>query len=119
MISAKRRGHDEVLAGELELHLRHELDVRDVLARDLGDRDVEDVEVLPADEVEQQIERAFERLEEHLERVRRNVEVARQLGDRLAFDDGERHLALARHAGLRDDAAAARQAPSAGSAWPV
>ncbi len=69
-----------------------------VLARDLGDRDVEDVEVLPADEVEQQVERAFERLEEHLERVRRNVEVARQLRDRLAFDDGERHLALRRPA---------------------
>ena len=72
-----------------------------VLARDLGDRDVEDVEVLPTDEIEQQIERAFERFEEHLEGVRRNVEVARQLGDRLAFDDGKRHLALARNAGLR------------------
>src|SRR6185503_17120096 len=81
----------------------HELDVLDVLARDLGDRDVEDVEILPPDQVEQQVERPFKRLEEHFERVRRNVEVARQLRDRLALDDGERHLALRRPARLGDE----------------
>ena len=96
LISAKRRGHHQVLARKLELHLCHQLDVLHVLARDLGDRDVEDVEVLPTDQVQQEIERPFERFEEHLERVRRNVEVARQLGDRLALDDRERHLALRR-----------------------
>ena len=55
------------------------LDVLHVLARDLGDRDVEDVEVLAADQVQQQVERAFERLQEHLQRIRRDVQVARQL----------------------------------------
>ena len=79
------RGHHQVLGGELEAHLVHRLDVLDVLARDLGDRDVEDVQVLAADQVQQQVERTFERLEDDLERVRRDVEVARQLGDRLAF----------------------------------
>src|SRR5579871_3771758 len=44
-------GHHQVFAGELQLHLLHELDVLHVLARDLGDGDVEDVQVLAADEV--------------------------------------------------------------------
>ena len=90
----QRRGHHQVLAGELELHFLHQLDVLHVLARDLGDRDVEDVEVLPADQVQQQVERTFERLEEHLERLRRDVEILRHLGDGLAIDDGERHFHL-------------------------
>ena len=45
------------------------------------DRDVEDVEVLALDQVEQQIERALEGLEEDLERIGRYVEIVRQLGD--------------------------------------
>ena len=40
------------------------------------------------------IERAFERLQEHLERLRWNVQVARHLRDRFAVHDGEGHLAL-------------------------
>jgi hypothetical protein len=40
-----------------------------------GHRDVEDVQVLPADQVQQQVERAFERLEDDFERVRRDVQV--------------------------------------------
>jgi hypothetical protein len=49
----ERGGHHEVFACELELHLLHELDVLHVLARNLGDRDVENVEVLPPDQVQQ------------------------------------------------------------------
>jgi hypothetical protein len=90
----QRRGHDEVFAREFQLHAAHHVDVRHVLPRDLGDRDVEDVDVLPADQVEQQVERAFEGLEEHLQRIRRDVQVLRHLRDRLAIDHGERHLAL-------------------------
>ncbi len=44
-------------------------------ARDVGQRDVEDVEVLLADQVQQQVERALERLQEDLQRIRRDVEV--------------------------------------------
>ena len=90
----ERRRHEQIFAGELELQHLHELDVARVLARDLGDRNVEDVEVLPADQIEQQIERALEGLQKHLERLRRDVQVARQLGDRLALDHRERHLGL-------------------------
>ena len=92
----EHRGHQQVLARQLQLQVGHQLDVLHVLARDLGDRDVEDVEVLLADQVQQQVERTLERLQEHLQRIGRDVEIARQLGHRLAFDDGERHLRLLR-----------------------
>ncbi len=90
----EHRGHQQIFAGELQLQLRHHLDVLHVLTSDLGDRNVQDVEVLLADQVQQQIERPFERGQEHLQRVRRNIQIARQLGHRLAFDHSERHLAL-------------------------
>ena len=96
----QRRRHDQILAGQLQLHLLHHPDVVHVLPRDVGKRDVEDVEVLSPDEIEQQVERALESLEEHLERLRRDVEVARQLRERLALHHRERHLALQRQAAL-------------------
>jgi len=51
----QRGGHQHVLAGELELQLLHQLDVLHVLPGDLRKRDVEDVEVLAADQVQQQV----------------------------------------------------------------
>src|SRR5262249_19930463 len=62
----------------------------------LGDRDVEDVEVLPPDQVEQKVERALERLEDDLERIGRDVEILRNLEHGLAAHDGERDLLLPR-----------------------
>ena len=88
------RGHHQVFGGELEPELMHHLDVIDVLARDLGDRDVEDVEVLPADQIEQQIERAFERFENDLERIRRDVEILRNFEHGLAAHEGQRDFLL-------------------------
>ena len=70
------------------------LDVVDVLAGDLGDRDVEDVQVLPADQVQQQVQRAFERLEDDLQRIRRDVQILRHLQHRLAEHDRQRHFLL-------------------------
>jgi len=46
------------------------------------------------DHVQQQVERPFEGLEEHLQRIGRDVQVARHLRDRLAVDHRERHLRL-------------------------
>ena len=89
-------GHQQVFAGELEVQLLHQLDVLHVLPRDVRDRDIEDVEILAPDHVEEQVERTLECLEEHLERLGRDVEVPRHLRDRLAIHDGERHLALLR-----------------------
>ena len=79
LISASVAAITRYSPGELELQLLHQLDVLHVLAGDLGDRNVEDVEVLAADQVEQQVERTFEGLEEDLERLRRDVQIARQL----------------------------------------
>jgi hypothetical protein len=60
------------------------------LARERRHRNVEDVEILLADQVEQQVERALEGLEDDLERVGRDVEVPRQLDDRLAVQPRDR-----------------------------
>ena len=72
----------------------HRLDVGDVLAGYLGDRDVEDVEVLAADQVQQQVERAFERIEDDLQRIGRDVEILRDLQHRLAKHHRQRHFML-------------------------
>ncbi|MCY1354972.1 hypothetical protein D9M69_413730 [compost metagenome] len=61
------------------------------MPRDLRHRDVEDVEVLLADQVQQQVQRAFERFQEDLERIGRDVQVLRQLEQRLAVQARERH----------------------------
>ena len=58
----QHRGHQQVFAGELEVASRTLLDIAEVLAREVGHRDVEDVEVLLADQIQQQVERAFEGL---------------------------------------------------------
>jgi hypothetical protein len=91
-------GHDQVFGGELEAQLLHHFDVVHVLPGDLGDRDVQDVQVLAADQVEQQVERAFEGLQDDFQRVRRDVQVLRHLQHRLAQDHRQRHfLLLGRH----------------------
>ena len=79
-------------AASSRLVLADLLDVGQVLARHARHRDVEDVEVLLADQVEQQVERAFEGLEEDLERVGRDVQVVRQREQRLAVQPGHRDL---------------------------
>ena len=90
----QHRRHREVLGRELEPELLHQVDVFHVLPRDRGDGDIDDVEVLALDQVEKQVERPFERLEKDLQRIGRNVEIPRQLDDRLAIHHRERHLLL-------------------------
>jgi len=84
--------HQQVLGGELEIALADLLDVGQVLARHVGERDVEDVEVLAPDQVEQQVQRSLEGFEKDLERIGRDVEVCRQREQRLAIEAGERNL---------------------------
>jgi len=62
------------------------------LAGDCRHGDVQDVEVLLADQVEQQIQRPFEGFEEDLERIGRDVQVLRELEQRLAVQACERDL---------------------------
>jgi hypothetical protein len=96
LISARIAAITRYSAGQLEAQVLQHVDVVHVLAGDLGDRDVEDVQVLPADQVKQQVERSFEGLEDDLERVRRDVQVLRHLQHRLALVDGQRHFLLLR-----------------------
>ena len=105
---AQHRRHHQIFRGQLQVHGLHQLHVLHVLSRDLGHGDVENIQVLPLDQVQQQIQRAFERLQEHFQGVRRYVEIVGQLGDRLAVHQAERHLRLVRRrrrqrvTGLRD-----------------
>jgi len=59
--------------------------------RDLSHRNIKNIEVLLADQIQQQIEWTFESFEKYLQRIRRNVEVIRQLEQRLAVELGEGH----------------------------
>ena len=67
------RGHQQVFARKFQLQHLHQLDVAHVLPRDLGDRNIEDVEVLAPDQIQQHVQRPFKGLQEHFERLWRNV----------------------------------------------
>jgi hypothetical protein len=80
----QHRRHQQVFGSQFQVALADLLDIFQVLQGDLGHRDVEDVEVLLADQVEQQVERPFEGVEEDLERIGRDVQVVRHAQQRLA-----------------------------------
>ena len=92
----QNRGHHEVFGGQFQFHVAHQVDVVDVLARDFRDRNIEDVEVLAADQVKQKIERTLERFEDDFQRVRRNVQILRHLQHGLAAHQRQRHFLLLR-----------------------
>ena len=95
----ENRGHQQVFRRQFQAHhLAHHVDVIHVLPGDLGDRDVENVEVLPADQIQQQVQWTFERFEDDFERVRRNVQVLGHLQHGLPADERERHFLLLRDA---------------------
>ncbi len=87
----QHRRHQQIFGREFEIGLAQLVDVAEVLHGDIRHRDVEHVEVLLADQVQQQIQRAFERFEEDFERVRRDVQIRRQLEERLAVQARERN----------------------------
>jgi hypothetical protein len=80
----QHRGHDEVLCRELEITVAHRLDVGEVLLGHPRHRDVEDVDVRFANQVEKQVERSLEGLQENLQGVRRDVEIGGNLHHRFA-----------------------------------
>src|SRR5262249_46656514 len=61
----ERRRHDQVLAGVVEIELADALDQREILIRNRGDRDVGDLDLVLLDQVQEQVERAFEEVELH------------------------------------------------------
>ena len=62
----QRGGHDQKLAGDVEIQHAHDVEIRHVLRRDPLDRDVVDIDLLAPDQIEQQIERPFKHLQIHL-----------------------------------------------------
>jgi hypothetical protein len=55
----QHRGHVDEFRGHVHVELPYALDVGKVLRRNLPDRDVVDIDVLFANQIEQQVERAF------------------------------------------------------------
>ena len=93
--------HDQVLPGQLQLQHLHQFNVSHVLFGDPGDGYVEDVQVLALDEIQQQVEGAGKGLQEHLQRVRRDIKVLGDLAQGNALHYGKRHFLLQR-AALRE-----------------
>ena len=87
-------GHHQVFGGQFELQFLQQRDVAHVLARDFRDGNIQDVQVLPPDQVQQQVQRALESLQEHFQRIRRNIQVLGDLRDGLALHDGKGHFPL-------------------------
>jgi hypothetical protein len=59
----ERGRHDQVLPGQLQIELLHEAQMPEILGGDVGDRDIRDVQLVPLDEVQEQIERPLECVE--------------------------------------------------------
>ena len=51
------RGHEDELRADIEIHLARLIEISQILRSDGGDRDVADVDLLLADQIQQQIER--------------------------------------------------------------
>jgi hypothetical protein len=60
----QHRRHVNKLARHVDVELSYALDINQVLRRDLRDGDIIDVDVLLADQVQQQVERPFVNLTE-------------------------------------------------------
>jgi hypothetical protein len=67
----QRRRHLQELPGPLQLQPVHLRDHRQELLGDARDRDVEDVDVLLANQVQQEVERPLEAIQAHLQRIDR------------------------------------------------
>jgi hypothetical protein len=67
----------------------HHFDVFEVLDGELRHRNVEDADVVLADEVKQEVERSLELLEKDFQRVGGDVEVVGKFEHRLPVDQGQ------------------------------
>ena len=88
----QHRGHQQVFGGEFQIAAANLFDIDQVLARDAGHWNVQDVEVLLADQVEQQVERTFEGFEKNFQCVGRDVEILRHGEQRFAIESCHRHV---------------------------
>ena len=82
----QQRRHQQIFRGKLEVTPAHQLDVLQILLGEPRHGDIEDVDIGLADQVEQQVERAFESVEEDLQRIRRDVQIQRHFEHCFATD---------------------------------
>jgi hypothetical protein len=61
----ERRGDENEVARDVEVHVAHPVDLVEVLVGDVGDRDGADVDPLPAHQLQEQVEGAREGLCPH------------------------------------------------------
>ncbi len=59
----QRRGHDQKIARQVDVELFEHLDIPQILVRDLRQRDVVDIDLLLADQIQQKVQRAGEDLQ--------------------------------------------------------
>ncbi len=86
----QHRRHQQVFGRELELRSAHHFDVAQILTRELRHRNVENVDILLANKIQEQVQRTLEGFEENLERFRWNVQIVRHLQQWLAIDARDR-----------------------------
>ena len=58
-VQGQRGGHVEEIGRDVDIEPLHVVQVLEILAGDFGDGDVVNIDLLPADEVEQQVEWTF------------------------------------------------------------
>ena len=92
----QHRSHHQIFRRQFQAQIGHHLDVLDVLIGDLGDRDIQNIQILAFDQIEQQVQRSLEGIEKHLQGIRWNVEIGGWGGKRLPLNPGEGQLFLLR-----------------------
>ena len=88
----QHRRHQKIFGRQFQVAPADLVHVHQVLPRHAGHRNIQDIEVLLADQVQQQIQRAFEGLQEYFERIRRDVQILGHREQRLAIQTGQRDL---------------------------
>src|SRR5260363_220671 len=73
-----------IFSREFKIARADALNILQILARELGHWNIEHIEVLPANQIQQQIERPLKGFKKNFKRIGRNIEIARQLKERLA-----------------------------------
>jgi hypothetical protein len=72
----------------------HQIDVFHILTGNLGDRDIQDIQIVLADQIKQEIKGPLEGFQDHFQRVGRDEQVFRPLGQRRTRNDGKTTIVL-------------------------
>ena len=79
----QHRRHQQVFRRQIKLICLHLGNIVQILLGNLHHRNIKDIDILLADEVQQQIQRPLEAAQYHLQRIRRNKQILRHISNRL------------------------------------